>query len=263
MSSQYKNNSTDPSDPQGGDVIWPAVTITQSLWLQPGAAAGFGTAAPPDPTQKPPTVEINGSLKMGVAITAFSTDGTFANPGDTLIPVQSAVKTYVDAQAGAVNAQLASKANLNGAANQDFSAQNLSVSGNLLAAGQVSVGATTAPRATLDVHGSLRVAGPVQAFGSWSATVTLDATSPVYSVAAAPSDGLVTVLLQAGAGGSGSVEAATPIGSVRALANVGAASNARSYSFPVRNGDSYQITLQNPINPCTAQLCWLAFGAGS
>ncbi len=252
------NNPTDI--PQ---VTYPAVTVTQALWLQPGGAAGFGTASAPDPSKNPPTLEIDGSLKMGATITAFSIDGTFSNPGDALVPVQSAVKTYVDGQIASLNQQLAGKAPLNGSASNNFSAQNLSVAADLTVAKSLVVGSNKEPAAVLDVEGSMRVSGPVQLFGAWGSTVTLSGSNPTYSVSAASTDGIVLVSLSAGASGSGVAAGATPTGTGHATASVGPSTGARSFSFPVRNGDSWQVSLSNVSGSCSAQIVWISLGADS
>ncbi len=89
---------------------------------------GIGTAAP---TAK---LEVTGDLRLetGVAVNEFSRDDNLADNSNLAIPTEQAVKTYVDNN-------LDRKAALNGATNQDFTAQNLTVGGNLNVTGSLEV----------------------------------------------------------------------------------------------------------------------------
>ncbi|NEQ86461.1 MAG: hypothetical protein F6K26_42285, partial [Moorea sp. SIO2I5] len=75
---------------------------------------GIGTTCPDA------KLEVNGNLKLcyGVAVNAFSCDGTLEGCSDLAIPTEKAIKTYAD-----------TKALLNGSPSEDFSAKNLTVNG--------------------------------------------------------------------------------------------------------------------------------------
>ena len=96
---------------------------------------GVGTTSPGA------KLEINGNLKLqsGVAVNEFSIDGTLAGNSDLAIPTEKAVKSYAD-----------TKALLAGSSSQSFSANNLTVNGN------VGVG-TTSPGAKLEINGDLKL----------------------------------------------------------------------------------------------------------
>lgn len=96
---------------------------------------GIGTTAP---TAK---LEINGNLKLqsGVTVNEFSTDGTLDGESDLVIPTEQAVKTYAD-----------TKALLAGSSTQDFTANNLTINGNL------GIGKAN-PTAKLEINGDLKL----------------------------------------------------------------------------------------------------------
>ncbi|NEP48808.1 MAG: hypothetical protein F6K65_08210, partial [Moorea sp. SIO3C2] len=75
---------------------------------------GIGTTCPDA------KLEVNGNLKLeyGVAVNAFSCDGTLEGCSDLAIPTEKAIKTYAD-----------TKALLNGSVSENFSANNLTVNG--------------------------------------------------------------------------------------------------------------------------------------
>ena len=96
---------------------------------------GVGTTSPGA------KLEINGDLKLqsGVGVNEFSIDGTLAGNSDLAIPTEKAVKSYAD-----------TKALLAGSSSQSFSANNLTVNGN------VGIG-TTSPGAKLEINGDLKL----------------------------------------------------------------------------------------------------------
>ncbi|NEO16527.1 MULTISPECIES: hypothetical protein [unclassified Moorena] len=75
---------------------------------------GIGTTCPDA------KLEVKGNLKLeyGVAVNAFSCDGTLEGCSDMAIPTEKAIKTYAD-----------TKALLHGCVSEDFSAKNLTVNG--------------------------------------------------------------------------------------------------------------------------------------
>ncbi|MGK7884138.1 MAG: hypothetical protein AB4057_05855 [Crocosphaera sp.] len=83
---------------------------------------------------------LNGNLQLGpLSVKEFSNDGNLADNSSLAIPTEQAVKTYVDAQINQVNNALNTKAFRNGAVDQDFNTQNLSVRGNVQVSGNVEV----------------------------------------------------------------------------------------------------------------------------
>ncbi len=87
----------------------------------------------------------SGNFQLGtLSINEFSSDGNLTNNSDLAIPTEQAVKTYVDNQITLVNNALDTKASLNGASDEDFTVQNLTVGDN------VGIGTTT-PEAKLDI----------------------------------------------------------------------------------------------------------------
>jgi hypothetical protein len=113
--------------------------------LSCSAANELSLATQDDPNPGVARLAIAGELKLqvGVAVNELSSDGKLTNNSDLAIPTQKAVKTYVDNQIAVVNQSLSTKAALNGASSQDFQSKNLSVSGNLTANGNVSIGTTS------------------------------------------------------------------------------------------------------------------------
>ncbi|NEO46956.1 MAG: DUF342 domain-containing protein [Moorea sp. SIO4A3] len=75
---------------------------------------------------------VGGNFQLGtLSINAFSSDGNLADNSNLAVPTEKAVKTYVDNEITKVNNNLDTRAALNGAADQDFTAQNLTIGGNL------------------------------------------------------------------------------------------------------------------------------------
>jgi hypothetical protein len=113
--------------------------------LSCSAANELTLSTPDDPDRNAARLAIAGELKLqaGVAVNELSSDGKLTNNSDLAIPTQRAVKAYVDNQIAVVNQSLSTKAALAGAASQDFQSKNLSVSGNLTANGNVSIGTTS------------------------------------------------------------------------------------------------------------------------
>jgi hypothetical protein len=141
--------------PAGIDEIYRSLRFDRdevnfSKWpkLSCSAANELTLATPPtqdDPNPGVARLAIAGELKLqaGVAVNELSSDEKLSNNSDLAIPTQKAVKTYVDHQIAVVNQTLSTKAALNGASSQDFQSKNLSVSGNLTANGNVSIGTTS------------------------------------------------------------------------------------------------------------------------
>jgi hypothetical protein len=107
-----------PSDPK--QIQFLAESETSFAFLNGHVGIGL------DDPQYP--LEINGAtkLELGTAINEFSTDDTLQDSSDDAVPTENAVKTYVDHQISDFDDKLANKANLNGDANTNFSAQILS-----------------------------------------------------------------------------------------------------------------------------------------
>ncbi|NEO43620.1 MAG: hypothetical protein F6K55_05570 [Moorea sp. SIO4A3] len=83
---------------------------------------------------------VGGNFQLGtLSISAFSSDGNLADNSNLAVPTEQAVKTYVDNQITQVNNTLDTKAALNGAVNQDFATNNLTVGGNLRVSGNLEV----------------------------------------------------------------------------------------------------------------------------
>ena len=86
------------------------------------------------PTEHEAKLNVEGGVKAdtlqladGESVGKFSNDGTLNEGSDRTVPTQQAVKTYVETQITEVNNALAGKADLHGAPNQDFAAQDLTV----------------------------------------------------------------------------------------------------------------------------------------
>jgi hypothetical protein len=136
----------------GEDEIYRSVRLNRdgvdfSQWpkLSCSAANELTLATKDDPNPGFARLAIAGELKLqaGVAVNELSSDEKLTNNSDLAIPTQKAVKTYVDNQIAVVNQSLSTKAALAGATSQDFQSKNLSVSGNLTANGNVSIGTTS------------------------------------------------------------------------------------------------------------------------
>lgn len=83
---------------------------------------------------------LNGNFKLGsLSVQEFSNDGNLTNNSNLAVPTERAVKSYVDAQITPINNALNTKAFRNGAVDQDFNTQNLSVRGDLKVSGNVEV----------------------------------------------------------------------------------------------------------------------------
>ncbi len=223
------------------------LSINHTLWMKPGGFAGIGTEAAPDPKKKPPTLVIDGSLQVGggAAITSFSTDASFSDSGNAVVPTQLAVQKFV------TNA-LASRAPLAGSSTQDFSTQNLSVSGSLVVSQTVTVSQS------LSVGQSFSANGPVELFGGWTNVATLNLTNQSYQNVA-PSDGLVTSVPTTHTNSGGYLALESPEGSVRSRIDI----TRGSLCVPVRKGDAWKISLQNPTGDCSVTVTWLGLGLGS
>ncbi|WP_424097821.1 hypothetical protein [Moorena producens] len=92
---------------------------------------------------------VGGNFQLGtLSINAFSSDGNLADNSNLAVPTEQAVKTYVDNQ-------ISTRAALNGAANQDFSSKNLSVSGNLQVSGNLEVQGDLIARDTEHIAGNV------------------------------------------------------------------------------------------------------------
>jgi hypothetical protein len=86
------------------------------------------------PTGHEAKLNVEGAIKAdtlqlsdGESVGKFSSDGTLSEDSDRTVPTQQAVKTYVETKITEVNNALAEKADLHGAPNQDFAAQDLTV----------------------------------------------------------------------------------------------------------------------------------------
>ncbi|WP_424097828.1 hypothetical protein [Moorena producens] len=110
--------------------------------------ADLNGAASQDFTAQNLTIGGNLQFTTGLAISEFSGDGNLTDNSDLAIPTEQAVKTYVD------NA-LASKANLNGAASQNFATNNLTVGGNLQVSGNLEVQGDVIARDTEHIAGNV------------------------------------------------------------------------------------------------------------
>ncbi|NEN97685.1 MAG: hypothetical protein F6K50_19785 [Moorea sp. SIO3I7] len=92
---------------------------------------------------------VGGNFQLGtLSINTFSSDGNLADNSNLAVPTEQAVKTYVDNQ-------ISTRADLNGAASQDFATNNLSVSGNLLVSGNLEVQGDVIARDTEHVAGNV------------------------------------------------------------------------------------------------------------
>ncbi len=99
---------------------------------------------------------VSGNFQLGtLSINEFSSDGNLADNSNLAIPTEQAVKTYVDNQISQVNNTLDTKAALNGAANQDFTAQNLTVGANLRVSGDLEVQGNVIARDTEHIEGNV------------------------------------------------------------------------------------------------------------
>ncbi len=100
---------------------------------------------------------VSGHLQFttGLAINEFSSDGNLIDNSNSAIPTEQAVKTYVDNQISQLNDALDTKAALNGAADQDFTAQNLTVGRNLRVSGDLEVKGNVIARDTEHIEGNV------------------------------------------------------------------------------------------------------------
>ncbi|NEO47023.1 MAG: hypothetical protein F6K55_24035 [Moorea sp. SIO4A3] len=101
-------------------------------------------------------LSVGGNFQLGtLSINAFSSDGNLASNSNLAVPTEQAVKTYVDNQITQVNNTLDTKAAINGAANQDFDTNNLSVGGNLQVSGNLEVQGNVIARDTEHIEGNV------------------------------------------------------------------------------------------------------------
>ncbi len=226
--------------PRGGGpggsvaILFEQLGIQSQLYLPPGvpgADGGFGTAAAPDPTKNPPTLEVLGSLKLGTTIAAFATDATFDPPRADAVPTQTAVKSYAGTQSANFVQALQERANLGGSATVDFSAADLGAGGIATVSDRLRPGAPPAGPEALSVGGSLYAKGPTQMFGSWADPVTLNAGKPVYQAPVAPGDGWLIASLNANYLSSGGLSVESPSGSQRGAIDVRAESGIATKAF--------------------------------
>ncbi|NEP35884.1 hypothetical protein [Moorena sp. SIO3B2] len=99
---------------------------------------------------------VGGNFQLGtLSINAFSSDGNLADNSNLAVPTEQAVKTYVDNQITQVNNTLDTKAALNGAVNQDFATNNLTVGGNLQVSGNLEVQGNVIARDTEHIEGNV------------------------------------------------------------------------------------------------------------
>ncbi len=92
---------------------------------------------------------VSGNFQLGtLSINEFSSDGNLVDNSNLAVPTEQAVKTYVDNQ-------INTKAALNGAANQDFTAQNLTVGANLRLSGDLEVQGNVIARDTEHIEGNV------------------------------------------------------------------------------------------------------------
>ncbi|WP_424097825.1 beta strand repeat-containing protein [Moorena producens] len=152
-----------------------ALHTTESLTVDGSLSVGNAIAT----AQLSVTEQVTGSLTIenslqlgtGLAINAFSSDGNLGNNSNLAVPTEQAVKTYVDNQITQVNNALDTKAALNGAADQDFTANNLTVDGSL----SVSNAIATAQLSVTDrVTGSLAIENNLTVNGNLTTTGSLD-----------------------------------------------------------------------------------------
>ncbi|NEO43621.1 MAG: DUF342 domain-containing protein [Moorea sp. SIO4A3] len=94
-------------------------------------------------------LSVGGNFQLGtLSINTFSSDGNLADNSNLAVPTEQAVKTYVDNQ-------ISTRAALNGAANQDFATNNLSVGGNLRVSGNLEVQGDVIARDTEHIAGNV------------------------------------------------------------------------------------------------------------
>ena len=99
---------------------------------------------------------VGGNFQLGtLSINAFSSDGNLADNSNLAVPTQQAVITYVDSQITQVNNALDTKANLNGATDQNFATNDLSVDGNLQVLGNLEVQGDVIARDTEHIEGNV------------------------------------------------------------------------------------------------------------
>ncbi|NEO47026.1 MAG: hypothetical protein F6K55_24055, partial [Moorea sp. SIO4A3] len=127
---RFKTPSDSLDDPFENETEWPRLSCPQANQL----ALEFGDL------RVDRNLQISGNLAVGgLSINEFSRDGNLAGNSDLAIPTEQAVKTYIDNQITQVNNTLDTKAALNGAVEQDFAANHLSVSSNLQVSGNLEV----------------------------------------------------------------------------------------------------------------------------
>ncbi|MGK7899313.1 MAG: hypothetical protein AB4372_38280, partial [Xenococcus sp. (in: cyanobacteria)] len=123
-------------------------------------------------------IQLGGNLQFttGLAISEFSDDGNLTDSSSSALPTEQAVKTYVDNQ-------INTRAALNGAANQDFAANNLKVSGvvssgyssgalqvnNDLTVNGVIAASSLSVTANANIGGNLKVDGNREVMGDVTA----------------------------------------------------------------------------------------------
>ncbi|NEP35887.1 hypothetical protein [Moorena sp. SIO3B2] len=99
---------------------------------------------------------VGGNFQLGtLSINTFSSDGNLADNSNLAVPTEQAVKTYVDNQITQVNNAVDTKAALNGAADQDFATNNLTVGGNLQVSGDLEVQGNVIARDTEHIAGNV------------------------------------------------------------------------------------------------------------
>ncbi|MEM9215016.1 MAG: hypothetical protein AAGD25_11795 [Cyanobacteria bacterium P01_F01_bin.150] len=140
------------------------------------------------------TLTVGNNFQLGsLSVNKFSNDGSLASNSSLAIPTEQAVKTYVDAQ-------MSQRAPVNGAINQDFEADNLSVGGTLRVSGDLEVQGNVIARDTEHIEGDVSlgdqdndvvaIAGVIRSTHSSGA---LQVNSGVHTTGALSVDGALTV----------------------------------------------------------------------
>ncbi|MGK7884139.1 MAG: hypothetical protein AB4057_05860 [Crocosphaera sp.] len=125
---------------------WPTPELTVS------GKIGIGTDTPSTELDvigsiSATNLTLTGNLQLGaLSVREFSDDGNLADNSSLAIPTERAVKSYVDREITPINNALNTKAFRNGAVDQDFTTQNLSVRGDLKVSGILQVDTDLAGR---------------------------------------------------------------------------------------------------------------------